>query len=357
VFVRRPGQTVRANSAELAALVARAQAGRRVSGLRVALAEPAAVAVVDFSAEAISRWVEHARDDCLRSLRQHQQRQSSTRVDVPEDAVKDFSTYRAPPRGLTLPQWEELRRRHDAGEQLSEDELAQLAEANHAVAATVKIVTDAAANWFGQLVRTEPEPRTPEEYVTQVEQYLQTCRAVLPGVLRARAGGQLPACRFALRNETESNVPGVEVVMHIAGDVQAVDDDEVEEDLPVPPRPYGPRQISKLNLGPTTFPPSYVLSGRGGSLVPRGPRVHVDNGDSVTLRFDPLDLRPHETVLLPPVVLLPQADGTNPIMANWRATSTGLDGRTQGETPIPLGPMTWTVADILDTNDVMSDDA
>lgn len=55
-----------------------------------------------------------------------------------------------------------------------------------------------------------------------------------------------------------------------------------------------------------------------------GRQVRIENGGSVTLHFEPVNLRPRETVMRADLVLLAQSSTLASTTATWQATSTGL---------------------------------
>ena len=325
IFIRHPGQTEKVTSRELDALIKRATTGQRLSGLRVSLGEPEAVPVVDMPLDAaVSRWIDEQRQKRLHSLREHQRPHPAPRP------TRNSRSGNSGPAGLRTRDVQELERRQGAGETLTDDELASLEEAHALIANTMSQI----AQNFMPNINTVPEARSADEYEAQIEQYLQECRIRLPGVLRALAAKQHPVCRFALHNDTETNFPAVEVVLHVPGDIEAVAPDDSVPDLPAPPTPYGPKTKDPFNIGSALMPS--LLRPPNVPALWIGQQVRIENSGSVTLHFDPVNLRPRKTVMLPDLVLLPQANASDSITATWQATSTGLDGVARGETVIAL---------------------
>ena len=77
--------------------------------------------------------------------------------------------------------------------------------------------------------------------------------------------------------------------------------------------------------------------------------MHIDNGGSATLSFDPVHLRPHETVELPPVVLFLPPGG--PVTATGEATSTGTDGLLRGMLILQVAAEPLTLEEALRPRD------
>jgi hypothetical protein len=340
VFVRRTGKTERATSVELAALVERSTGATVLAGVAVALAWPDAIRPVSFGAQERRAWIEIAREDALKSLRRTQQPPDPKPVKV---ARRSFDTEGA---GPSIADLERLEERQARGDELTADELAQVEHARKQAGQ----LRDALAGLAASLVKVVPEDRTAEEYEAEVNAYVNELGETLLDELRAAASQLLDPCVIELRNETAANLPEVRLVLHVPGqDTFASEPDEDGPGLPEPPRPFGPRQASLLGgLGVGhDFP--YPLS-PGSYAVSHGPGVQIDNGGSATLRFDPVHLRPHDTVQLPPVVLaLPPGDA---VAATWEATSTGTDGVLRGTLLLPVDGTPLAVEEALRSADV-----
>jgi len=137
---------------------------------------------------------------------------------------------------------------------------------------------------------------------------------------------------LALTNETPVNLPEVQLVVHVPGHFSVARLPRTKRpELPEPPRTYGPRQVNRFDL---SMPPMAVMQAL---QVGKGvlPGVQIDNTGSATLRFQAVHLRPHARVILTPVVLLLPNEG--PVTATWEATSTGVDGRLEGDIELPVG--------------------
>lgn len=340
VFVRRIGKTERATSAELAALVERSAGATVLAGVTVTLARPDAIRPVRFGAQEREAWIDAARDGALESLRQAQQPPDPKPVKATR---RSFSTEGA---GPSIADLERLEERQAQGDELTADELAQLGHAKKQVGQLRDAFEGLAKTSFIKIV---PEDRTAEEYEAEVSGYVDELDETLLDELRAVASQLLEPCVIELRNETAANLPEVRLVLHVPGqDTFASEPDEDGPGLPEPPRPFGPRQVSLLGglgLG-HSFP--YVLP-PGSYAVSRGPGVQIDNGGSATLRFDPIHLRPHDTVQLPPVVLaLPPGDA---VAATWEATSTGTDGVLRGTLLLPVDGTPLAVEEALRSAD------
>lgn len=334
VFVRGHGRTARATSAQLAALVRRAGAAPTLSGVAVALARPAGVRPVAFDAESLRAWAAAAREECLSSLPKLSA--------VPSKSAAAVG--RPPGTGVSVARLRELEQRSEDGDPLSPDEQDELSRGQDEARQAIAGMSQALAAMGSDLWSSEPESRSPDQYRAEAAAYESDMLDALPAELLAAASRLLEPCVIELRNETDTNLPDVRLVVHVPGDrVLASDPDEDGPGLPAPPRPYGPRKVSLLRLGTM---PDY---GHLGHFPAAGPQwrsgVDIDNGGSATLTFDPVHLRPRQAVLLPPVVLL-LAPG-QPVVASWEATSTGLSGVAGGTLVLPVSGQPLTVEEAL----------
>lgn len=62
------------------------------------------------------------------------------------------------------------------------------------------------------------ENRTPEEYGSEVEEYLDTCRERLPKAVKTLRMELPPVAMSKVRNLTDQNFHGLEVDVHVEGD-------------------------------------------------------------------------------------------------------------------------------------------
>lgn len=337
VFIRRGAKTLNPSSAELRALLRRYKALSNLHGLRVSLSEPSEIPVVDFSDVAIEKWIDEARTSLLRSLDQFNSRPQRRSRHLGDYTSKTKST------GPSFFEVQELARRKEAGELLSQDEEARLAKELRSIKNMVPEISGAlyrAASW-------KAEDRSPEDYKAEVSQYLETCRKILPRVLRSAAGEKLPEILLTVTNETIENYAEVRVVIHVPGNVEAAPVTiraENEGRLPDPPRPYGPYQVDLFSgLGPGIGQQwmtsrSFVPHHYGIDTSATRKDVGIRNGGSTTLTFSPVNLRPQESdVVLAPFVLLPQIPADSLITASWEATSVSVRGVARGSIVLPLG--------------------
>lgn len=185
--------------------------------------------------------------------------------------------------------------------------------------------------------REEPEDRDPEDYQAQVESYLDQCREQLSGALPDAAARALKPARWRVENRTEHNLESVEVKVHVLGHVSAYESltaFALRDHHPRPPRVWGPRIIRGLqhtlsNLAVPTLPAMNWDPG------PSGPTVM--NGGSAWFEFEPVHLRPNAAETLhSDYVLVPSPDFSGPIECEWSATATNLSGAVEGRFTIPI---------------------
>lgn len=339
IYLRRAGKSERATSADIRALSLRAGGARSLTGVSVRLSEPEQLTPVAFDLEAIEVYLDAVRDACLASLRTVQ----PPRTPKAFNPVDLTSTSEGKKSGVSLGELEDLEEREAAGASLDDTDRARLeqgrAEAKAAMSGLRELVS---SNSFGWSVK--PETRTAEQYIAEVERYLDTLRQELPDELAAAASHKLLLRSFVLTNDTEQNLEGVRLVVHIPGKAAAIEPDEPRPGLSAPPRRFGPVRENPLHFGTSLTSAAYLSR-----LQHSSPRlrsgVDIEDGGSVRLRFDPKHLRPHDTVELDPVVLLLPDNG--PVTATWEATSTSLNGVLRGELVIPVAGSALSIQEAL----------
>ncbi len=294
VFVRHKGKTDPASSADMAMLAARASA--RVGGGRIAAEvdwteADCAVRALDFAAPSVDALVDEERARLLRPLER------------PDSSAAETSTGKS---------------------------LADLVQG------------------IG-LAGFRPEDRNEGGYRRDVDEYLDELRKAAPLVSLSRAIDRRDSIlSLRLRNPTESNLPKVEVILHFPDEVFAFDpEDEAYSDqkLPEPPRPWGTSRPPTELLGLSA--PSYaglIPSPR----VPRIPHMWIEQGGSVRISFEPIDLRPRAIETLAPFHLFVRADlvGTE-LRATWEATSTSADGVASGSLDVHVAEEPILIEDLL----------
>ncbi|MGL5826727.1 MAG: RNA-binding domain-containing protein [Nocardioides sp.] len=187
------------------------------------------------------------------------------------------------------------------------------------------------ASVFG--ATTTPEARTPQEYRHEVSAYLSTCRTKLEGADFDAALEVLPQMVWRLTNLGNHNLTKVKVKIHVGGDVAAYEArqmDSLRSRVGRPPRLWGPQTTTRIPSAAilaaaqrASIPAPLGLSGLSPS------RPEIKNGDSFEIGFPPVTLRPAETCKLGTAVVVP-GPGTDPMVCNWTATATNLSGLAEG---------------------------
>lgn len=174
-------------------------------------------------------------------------------------------------------------------------------------------------------VMTTPEPRTEDQYRTQIDTWEQQTRTAWPEGVDRLIGLRLPLVAPRVENLEEVFLHDVELVVHLEGKVRGVSAelDEYEPTcpslgLPPTPRTWGPKPLDlRLQV------PAYSL-GFGGPAVPASPpSVSWSNTGSVTITFEVGDLRPRETYTCVDSDLILVVNGAQdvPIHGTWKITA------------------------------------
>lgn len=214
------------------------------------------------------------------------------------------------------------------------------------------------------LAAARQENRTPEQYREQVEKHLQEVDAQLRVVMvdrMARSGANV--VQLVAGNPSDRNLPQVQVVLYVPGQVWAFDEDDLDDDnaeipeLPSPPRRYGtlrppPDYLGMRGLsGLTSFSPALLRSPVLGPRPLRPWTLDIDNSGSARLTFRLGDLRPREQVELDVFSLMVAEPASGTIAASWQATSTGLDGVQEGSLRFPIAERAIRPIDLLPYED------
>lgn len=186
---------------------------------------------------------------------------------------------------------------------------------------------------MGALHKMTADQRSPEYYKKQVDGYLNQLRATAGGAAHhERIERSSAKLHLVVENLTLQNFKNVEVVVHLPGNVTGWSLRELREleDAPAPPRrpqPLGtPRPFPNVtdNLVAQIARPSLP------SFDP-GPGFSADNTGSVTLTFDPVDLRPKSLEPLPAAPLIVHEPVGSELVFTWRATADNVDGLNEGD--------------------------
>jgi hypothetical protein len=334
VFVRRKGSTHAASPADMRYLQDRLL--RRADRIQVEVGwreAPAQVAPLELGSAAVEKWISAERAALLAPL-------APIRIETVDTGLRrpvSLDQLRKAGDGITLRELEDLERRQAAGEALTAEELARLEAAQARLLAVVEKAIS------GTIFSGRREDRSRDDYRQEVETYLSSAReSVAQAAVSAAIEGGLIQLQPVVSNHTERNFPKVEVELHIAGPVMALDGELDDNGLPPRPRLFGTMRSW----------PSFKAAGLTPTHMPRAPassvrEVMIDNSASARLSFWPVHLRPKRQVELAAFHLLVRAElAGQTLPVNWTATSSGADGLASGSlaievrsTPIKLGEL------------------
>jgi hypothetical protein len=294
IYVRRPGSTERATSAEIRGLQHRQTAGdvrsRRLDGLAVAVC--GGIHVLDLSEESIEEWIESERQRYLRPL-------EAWEPPPPADGAREL--------------------------------VPVIMDVDKALREVRRVVT--------------LESRTPEKYLEEVESHLDLARGRVAGVCLALAPFRLPAAVLQVENTTDRRFDSVEVVLLVPENVHGYAPRPPEANEPWPrgaPRVWGQRD-RVLSIDPTE-----AVRSAQASLFAAADQVHapeIRNGGSLQITTAPTSFRPFGRDDSTEVVLLTNELLAGPVLAEWSATAS-IDGRLTGTVEIPV-VQTLRVVDVM----------
>lgn len=192
---------------------------------------------------------------------------------------------------------------------------------------------------FGALIREDPENRTQEEYLAEIEAWEEAMRAAWPAVISRFAGYVFAAPEVRVANSTNTFLHDVEVSIHLEGTVKAVKNFSrpnnlkgINLNLPRSPRVWGP---VKHDFG---IPKSVLNSAaamtqlNSQNYVPSRSTWH--NTGSVDIRVSVGDLRPDATFVTDDensVLVLHGGQVSGSVHGTWKATIRGYNEVFEGE--------------------------
>jgi len=227
-----------------------------------------------------------------------------------------------------------------------------------------------AVNSLGALGPTiKPDKRTEEQYVAQVDEYLDEAKDALTQRALWDLYRHTPAqLHVVVTNPTDLGYTKVRLVVHIPGAVHRFPDEwsDMAEGkrvrLPVRPTPLGTpvtqdmgwlAHLANGSLGvvpPIATPASYFTKAVGPTT---GPAFNVRDSGSVDIEYREFDLRPGETLTFDQVPLLVQAEPDTTVSASWYATAEGVRGRLTGDFDLAIASSTLDLLN-LDRDDAES---
>lgn len=192
-------------------------------------------------------------------------------------------------------------------------------------------------NIFGSI----HEERTKEDYLASIDDWEARFRTAWPKAVRRFAGYELDAAEVQIENRAKTFLHDVEVNLHLEGEVQAVDYkelprsfDDMELELPAPPREWGPQQ---RDFGSIVSPALYSNF----PVVPHAFRPSIStwkNSGSVDISVRVGDLRPEKAFMTndKDSVLVIFGESPGSVHGTWRATARGYDDVFTGEVTTEL---------------------
>lgn len=197
---------------------------------------------------------------------------------------------------------------------------------------------------FAAAFGTQPETRTKEEYLAAIDSWEQSLRgAWLETALRLVILNLEPV-EIRLTNREQTFFHDVELKVHLEGDVQGIECEDLEEavsiadlSLPSPPREWGP---VPFNFGMSVPDFGQPLGYR--SIIPN--RVEWHNTGSVDITFSVGDLRPMQTDACDDgdFALLLLGGAEDHVRGTWEITARGHHKVYSGELRVPVADRDFT---------------
>lgn len=202
-------------------------------------------------------------------------------------------------------------------------------------------------------VLMEPEQRSEKEYLESIDQWESKFRAAWAAALPKIVASQLRPTIVRITNRTTTFFQGVEVNLHLGGDIFALDyskpewaEDFSDLELPHPPRKWGSTK------------PSFDIPNKNHLVAPSPrryipPSISYKNGNSVDLNLAVGELRPRGTYESEDeeIVLVVADRSLTAIHGTWELTALDHNEVFTGEIDVPvMGPKCITEAarDVLD---------
>lgn len=217
----------------------------------------------------------------------------------------------------------------------------------------------------------EPEDRSEEEYVAEIEHWEDCFREVWPEAVDRLVGYARPSAVVRIVNKTSTFFHDLQVQIHLEGDIRGVDYRELERGLPSlselglpePPRAWGPqpnRILSQLGQ----IPLNYDFGSIGGLA---SSRLTWTNSGSIDLTLDVGDLRPRADEQFDEeeiVLALHARSGVAPVRGTWQITARGFNQVFEGSFEIALAdgvadftPVWERILDLADGDDSDEEEA
>lgn len=329
IFVRKPGRTDRANSADVKALMERA-AARTIAApdLEVSLVGDIPLSWLDTTTigRIVATWVAERRGSMESAARSEERERNSEWTPRPKD--RNFDAAASAMAELA---------RH-------QEQLARVAR-DMARMASVAGLADV------------PDNRTLDEYLAEVEAWGERALSAGPAVLLdryLRTGHGLVAVR--VHNPSGQYLPKVKVEVHFEWDQASSPELEyVDQRLPAEPRPYGKPSPSALAQSLSFSPSLYRSLIPEIDPTPTAARSWTEKG-SVKIVFDVGDLRQEGTETSDTHhLLLPARPPGGILQGTWKATVPEVHGVIRGRLDVPIDEDSVDLRGLLDSDPVDDD--
>jgi hypothetical protein len=305
------------------------------------------------SDEFIDSIVQRERASCLESLNSPKKssRSFASQQKRPEREVEDFDEYlkQNPARpSMSLRDLTELERKEEDGEDLTEDERESLSAIREKMRPALEAISRSLSNPFGRLAG-EPDTRTPEDYIREVDNYISNLRDYLNvALLRRHIEKGFGSIKVKISNGTDRILEDVQIILTFQGKVTGSNEAPSLPDEPSKPREFGKRKpLLKSYLGPSSIL-GYRTDHFSGALQ----EADIDNSGSCSIKYLPLTVRPHSTEWLDDIHLITREEPGNVLEGTWTATARNVDGQASGRFEIAISHEGPSLEHILfDTED------
>jgi hypothetical protein len=265
-----------------------------------------------FLDDSIDRWVQEERRKCLASLTAPIT--SAKGVSKPEPGDAELL------RGVTMNEMLALEARRSAGEALTDQDEATLAASRRKMWGLISAVA-------------QPDARSPEQYLEEVEDYLARCSSHMRRTAEWQHVHAAPGQTVTVVNLTDRVFESVQVEIDLPGEVSAIAIGDLLEPmdfLPHRPRSFGELRPLIDTMAGNLFPTA--------PLTPKLPRwPTINNSRSVEVKYEPVILRPRSRVTLDIVHLLPRVAPGTTLAGTWSATATNARGKICGRFTVTVG--------------------
>ncbi|WP_435239949.1 AlbA family DNA-binding domain-containing protein [Streptomyces sp. YPW6] len=187
-----------------------------------------------------------------------------------------------------------------------------------------------------------PDPRSREEYLEEVNRYLEELRAATPKTLPEVAAFAAPRIELRLHNRTQTHLKDVQVRLELPEGVLVLVPTEYitkpfPSGLPQRPRPYGPTKRESLpGWAGISLPRGIPGPGSGAPLLPTTWDVEFEG---TTVVFPGEDVRVGLSEDLAHFVAVAENQMSGTLQVSWTATATNMDGNAQGTVFLPVAPV------------------